>query len=50
MFRSLGGWTFAFEPYWSEDVCKYIDSPGLDEMAALVDPICKSVRIQYSTS
>lgn len=38
MFRSLGGWTFAFEPYWSEDVCKYIDSPGLDEMAELVDP------------
>ncbi|XP_071814910.1 autocrine proliferation repressor protein A-like [Apostichopus japonicus] len=37
-YRSLGGWTLEFEPYWSESVTKYLDSPGLDEMAALVDP------------
>ncbi|PIK49439.1 putative autocrine proliferation repressor protein A-like [Apostichopus japonicus] len=38
MYRSLGGWTFAFEPYWSEDVCKYLDSPSLVELQELVDP------------
>lgn len=44
MYRSLGGWTFAFEPYWSEDVCKYLDSPSLVELQELVDPYGKYIK------
>ena len=35
--RSLGGWSFAFEPYWEEDLTTYLDDPVVDTLYPLFD-------------
>ena len=36
--QSLNGWTFAFNDYYELNVTRYVDTPNLDAMAAIVDP------------
>ncbi|RNA19461.1 autocrine proliferation repressor A-like [Brachionus plicatilis] len=38
-FKSLGGWTFEFYDYYTQDNLKYIDSRELYELEKLVDPL-----------
>jgi PhoPQ-activated pathogenicity-related protein len=38
-FRALGGWTFAFNDYYSENITKYVDTPELQAMARIIDPL-----------
>ncbi|RMZ97242.1 autocrine proliferation repressor A-like [Brachionus plicatilis] len=38
-FRSLGGWTFAFSPYYELNITKYVDSREIFELQKIVDPI-----------
>ncbi|KAI3390015.1 hypothetical protein SNEBB_007603 [Seison nebaliae] len=45
-YRSLGGWTFAFNPYWQLNITQYLDSPILEKMMDLIDPY--SYRDRYS--
>lgn len=37
-FRSLNGWTFAFNDYYELNVTQYVDHPNLEKMAAIIDP------------
>ena len=41
MFRSYGGWTFAFEPYWKQNITQsIIDNPiGLAALGKVLDPL-----------
>ena len=36
--RSLGGWSWAFGPYYDEDLTRYLDTPLVDDMTYLIDP------------
>ena len=44
MFRSYGNWTFAFEPYWKENITQAIvgNPDGLKALGVVLDPITKS--------
>ena len=37
-WRNNGAWSFALEPYYSEDLTYYFDDPIFDKMAAIIDP------------
>ena len=37
-YRALKGWSFAFSPYWYEDLTLYLDDEAFEEMACLIDP------------
>ena len=37
-FKSLGGWTFAFKPYYDETIPKYVDSDEIWLMSKQIDP------------
>jgi PhoPQ-activated pathogenicity-related protein len=39
MYRSLGGWTWAFRDYWYEDVMSHMNKPEFKTMIDLIDPI-----------
>ena len=38
VYKSLGGWTFAFGSYYTENITSYVDSPQLTLMQKQVDP------------
>lgn len=38
-FKCLGGWTFAFSPYYVLNITKYIDSREIFELQKIVDPM-----------
>ena len=38
MYRSLGGWTFAFEDYYEENITQHLDHPNTQLLANIVDP------------
>ena len=40
-YRSLGGWTFAFNDYYALNFTADLDSPYIKAMADIIDPICK---------
>ncbi|UJR29021.1 hypothetical protein I4U23_010238 [Adineta vaga] len=37
-YRSLGGWTFAFNDYHAQNITRYMDNPSFDKLAQMVDP------------
>jgi len=37
-FRSLGGWSFVLKDYWHMNLTMYFDSPGMQDLFAIVDP------------
>lgn len=37
-YRSLGGWTFAFNDYYEVNITRFIDTDKLTQMAAIIDP------------
>ncbi|CAF0973466.1 unnamed protein product [Adineta ricciae] len=37
-FRSLAGWTFAFNDYYELNITQYVDHPNLGKMGQIVDP------------
>jgi len=37
-YRAFGGWSWAFSPYWVEDVSKYLYHPRVPDLAKIVDP------------
>eukprot|EP01065_Artemidia_motanka_P051275 TRINITY_DN89_c0_g3_i2.p1 TRINITY_DN89_c0_g3~~TRINITY_DN89_c0_g3_i2.p1 ORF type:complete len:510 (+),score=210.59 TRINITY_DN89_c0_g3_i2:70-1599(+) len=39
MFKSYGGWTFAFNDYMDVNLTEWVDTPQFDAMMAVVDPI-----------
>ena len=41
MFRSYGNWTFAFEPYWKENITQAIvgNPDGLKALGVVLDPL-----------
>ena len=41
-FRSLGGWTFAFNDYIALNITAYVDDPRMQNLMDIVDPYCKS--------
>ena len=38
-FQALGGWSFAFNDYYREELTKWLDSEELHLMAEQIDPI-----------
>ena len=40
-YRSLGGWTFAFDDYMDLNITAYVDDPRMKNLANIVDPYCK---------
>lgn len=36
---AYGGWTFAFKDYCEANITKYVDTPQMDALAAVVDPL-----------
>eukprot|EP00057_Strongylocentrotus_purpuratus_P015135 XP_011669609.1 PREDICTED: autocrine proliferation repressor protein A [Strongylocentrotus purpuratus] len=45
MYRSLGGWTFAFEDYFTENVTLHLDDPNTQKMADIIDPLAYADRL-----
>ncbi|KAH9499584.1 hypothetical protein Btru_074198 [Bulinus truncatus] len=43
-YRSLGGWTFAFGPYYKLNITRNLDSPNIPKMQAVIDPITYNNR------
>lgn len=46
-YKSLAGWTFAFNDYYVENITRYIDNPYFQLMANIVDPYCKNFNYLY---
>ncbi|KAI3379567.1 hypothetical protein SNEBB_009555 [Seison nebaliae] len=44
MWRSLGGWTFAFKDYYELNVTKLLDSPNFKDMEDIIDPLAYNER------
>ena len=40
-YRSLGGWTYEFLPYYLVDFTANLDNPATQMMADIIDPIGK---------
>ena len=40
-YRSLGGWSFALQDYWYENITKYVDDSNFQKMADIIDPLGK---------
>lgn len=37
-YQSLGGWTFAFGDYYTDNITTFLGTPAVDAMAAIIDP------------
>ena len=37
-YKSLGGWTFAYKPYFELNVTQYLDTPEFFQMERIIDP------------
>ena len=37
-YRAYGGWSFALEPYWEQNLTYYFDHPKFDDLASIIDP------------
>ena len=38
-YRSLGGWTFAFDDYYKLNFTQQLDNPATQMMADIIDPL-----------
>lgn len=43
-YRALGGWTFAFEAYYTLNFTQNLDSPYIKQMASIIDPLSYNDR------
>lgn len=43
-YRSLGGWTFAFDSYYTLNITKELDNPNMPRMQAVIDPLTYNDR------
>lgn len=43
-FRSLGGWTFAFDDYYNMNITYQLDSPNMPWLRAVIDPLTYFMR------
>ncbi|KAK3579248.1 hypothetical protein CHS0354_033325 [Potamilus streckersoni] len=43
-YRSLGGWTFAFDDYYDLNITRELDNPDTQKMANIIDPISYNDR------
>ena len=37
-WQNLGGWSFALEQYWNEDIMSFIGTPEFTKMSKIIDP------------
>ena len=44
-YRSLGGWTFAFDAYYQVKFTADVDNPSTQKMATYIDPLGESKQI-----
>lgn len=44
-YMSFGGWSFAFEPYYNENITQYLDHPNTQLMAQIIDPYAYRERL-----
>ncbi|CAH1788180.1 unnamed protein product [Owenia fusiformis] len=44
-YRAYGGWSFAFNDYWSQNVTQYINDPRTKMMADVIDPYSYRTRL-----
>ena len=44
-YQNMGAWSFALEPYYSENLTNYFDDPVFDKMAAVIDPFTYRERL-----
>ncbi|CBY35526.1 unnamed protein product [Oikopleura dioica] len=44
-YKNLGAWSFALEPYWSENLTDYIYHPAFDQLQIEIDPISYADRL-----
>lgn len=44
-YRALGGWTFAFKPYYEQNLTVELDNPRTQQLADLVDPYSKKNNV-----
>ena len=44
-YRSLGGWTFAFDAYYQVKFTADVDNPYTQKMATYIDPLGESKQI-----
>jgi PhoPQ-activated pathogenicity-related protein len=46
MYRSYGGWSFAFQDYLDVNLTQYLDDPSFANMMKIVDPIYYADRLE----
>ena len=39
-YQSLGGWTFVFADYYSDNITLFFTEPSFQKLADLIDPYC----------
>ncbi|CAK8676928.1 unnamed protein product [Clavelina lepadiformis] len=44
-YRAYGGWSFAFNDYYKENLTRDIDNPNMVPMAAIIDPLSYADRL-----
>ncbi|XP_072043224.1 autocrine proliferation repressor protein A-like [Amphiura filiformis] len=44
-YRSLGGWTFAFNDYYEEGITQFLDHPNTQMLADFIDPLAYRDRL-----
>jgi len=44
-FRAFGGWSWAFTPYWVEDVSRYLRHPRAEQFFDIIDPFYYNERL-----
>ncbi|XP_072027744.1 autocrine proliferation repressor protein A-like [Amphiura filiformis] len=44
-YRSLGGWTWAFNPYYEEDITSQLDNPDAQLIVDIIDPLAYKDRL-----
>ncbi|XP_077979615.1 autocrine proliferation repressor protein A-like [Glandiceps talaboti] len=44
-YRSLGGWTWSFDPYYEEHIMRDLDKPNMQKLADIIDPYAYRDRL-----
>ncbi len=42
-YEALGGWSWVLDDYYEQNVTLFLDDPGFQRMADIVDPISKAI-------
>lgn len=43
-FEALGGWSWVLKDYYYQNLTAYLDDPGTQRMADIIDPISKAIK------